>query len=692
MSSTSIRRRALVAAVLAAVAATAAAPASPAGAPARSSVRAATTSPVAGADLAFTGGPDGVVRDATARGFVDDLLDAGAERRALTLEDVMRLHAERLGLVPLVGAEAGEIEETAAEDGTHVGVWPADDIDGDGAGDVYAVVDDANGLRTEARRGADGEILWTLDARDAIELIPMPVGDLDRDGVQDLLAWAFVGDASFRGSCLAGGCTFDYTADGAWRFGLASGRDGTVRWVREIPSEMAWHYEGRQTPAGYDAALTISGTEAWLAPSASHDLHGDAGAVVLERMHAIDGAFRYSFTGASGLAGRSTLTESLHIDASVSAVSADGTDVTELAAASGPIDLLVMEVDDLTGDGSDEVVVLEYTMGLVQRDCLEVVVEETCLRDDVDSVAGERLLVVDGAGQAVWSADLGDAYTWTATLGDVDGDGGTDLLVEDLYAGTATVRSGAAGAVVWSLTDIAAAVPAGDLDRDGVGDVVAIVDVTMDDGTVAATVARYAGRDGSPGAVRRHEQRYDDASELVYWVLGVWTDRQLDDDAGSDLVTTLVVADDQGQRGATTFERGADAADIAVVDTSAAFVVHLTELTGDGIDEAVVVPPFRLIVVCEIDATGEITCPEEAEPRDERIGALSLPALDPLWTWRPPAGAVWSGLLDAGDLDGLPGAELVEYRYHDGPDANGFTSGFVVRDGLDLTVRWGAGA
>lgn len=647
-----------------------------------------------GADVSLVGGPDGLVRGDTARSFLDRVRDAASERRPFTVEDALAAHADRLGL-GAGGSSEGDatVEADGASDGALAFGAPAGDIDDDGRDDVYAVVSDATGTRIEARRGADGAVLWSRDETDTLGALPVPVGDLDGDGAPDLLLWSFVGTSEFDGDCGDEGCWFRYAYDGVWRYGLASGRDGTTHWETEVPSSFDLRYEDRSTAVGYDADVTVSGVTPWLAPWPTPDA-GALGGLVVEELRRVDGSFRLRVVGDPvGVTGRYTTEEALELESAASSIASDGTPTATLAETSGPTAVTVAGVDDLTGDGASEVLLLEYTVGLADRDCVRVAwLDAACLSEEVTSTPGERLRAVDTTGRVHWDVDLGDAWTWVSPLGDVDGDGGTDLLTEDLAAGTAAVRSGADGATRWELPEgILAAVPAGDLDADGAGDVLALRDdSSWEDGIFSFVVERYGGRDGTPGAVSRYEQTYDQDAWFTYTVLGLWSQRELDGDQGSDLAVMLVVADEAGQDGGTTFERGADGSAIADLEASEGFLSDTVDLTGDAVEEATVIPPYRVVVVCEEGDDGEWACPDHGG--EEALSARTLPDLATTWTYRPPAAASYAFLWPAGDLDGLPGQELLEQVHLSAPDDAGSLAGFTVRDGLDLGVRWGVGA
>ena len=93
---------------------------------------------------------------------------------------------------------------------------PAGDLDGDGVTDLLSVASTATvpTSRAKAYSGRDGRLLWQTDAvTNYLFPLPMPHGDLDGDGVPDFLSRSYS------------------KKDKHWRIGAVSGKTGRPLWT-----------------------------------------------------------------------------------------------------------------------------------------------------------------------------------------------------------------------------------------------------------------------------------------------------------------------------------------------------------------------------------------------------------------------------------------------------------------------------
>lgn len=315
-------------------------------------------------------------------------------------------------------------------------VEPVGDIDGDGAAD-YAVSapDNTLGGRIYVYSGAAGERVFTFTGASGSRLgIDMDAADLDGDGIAELI----VGAPGFGGGSLLGRVVVYSLTDGAP--------------VLELSGETVGDRFGWNAGDGGDADGDGVGDLVIGAPD-----HGGRGKV-------------YVYSGADG--------------ALIWAVGGPG--------AGSSFGHAARQTGDVDGDDIADIAVGAPDAGAGARGAVIV----------LSGADGAPLFTIDAPASG---GDLGQF--WISSPGDLDGDGVPDIYAADLLDSNSTGRggvySGVDGALILDIPgeraggQMGIGHPAGDVDGDGVGDLVMAAWLSGEGATGGGKSYVISGADGT---------------------------------------------------------------------------------------------------------------------------------------------------------------------------------------------------
>jgi FG-GAP repeat protein len=367
----------------------------------------------------------------------------------------------------------------------------AGDVDGDGIGDVIvgANAADPGGLMGAGSvyvySGATGSLIWQFDGQESGAWFGNSVsgaGDIDNDGFDDVIIGSYL--ASPGGIPFAGSAYVYSGATGAliWQF------DG------QAPSD---HF-GIDVAAAGD--VNLDGIDDLIVGAFETDPGGMTSAGSAFVYSGADGSILWQFDGQAatdflGLAvsGAGDVNGDGFADVLIGAYAADPGGVSNAGSAfiySGANGSLLRQFDgqavdgrlgsavsgagDLNGDGFDDVILGAYTEA-----------------PGGQANAGSVYVFSGATGSLIWQFDgqaAGDSFGYSVSnAGDVDGDGLNDIIAGAytaspggvLAAGAAFVYSGATGALIRQFDGQAyynllggSVASVGDLDGDGLADVI----------------------------------------------------------------------------------------------------------------------------------------------------------------------------------------------------------------------------
>ena len=343
---------------------------------------------------------------------------------------------------------ASTSEPVEDDEGDYTGSWGSavsgGDLDGDGRDDVLMYHRDfqSESLLLEGRRGLDAAALWERTVAGDESIAWSLDEDMTGDGRADILELTL--DIIEEGS--GGSCEGDeadeecssgeYSATYRWALSLVSGSDGTAAWTRTYDGEVTERYsEEWNTTAGVvyrdKIVYEISGTAIGVLPIVA-DRDGGGSEIVLDvfdvREHfESEGRGAYArFVGAGTSKGTYTfnaVTEAAILDAATGVAS-----TTFREDSSGMFAVLY----PISRPGGDDLVWERSLIPARSGECVHgdafVVYDSQCLVDDEGP--GVRLTILDGGTlEAAWSRDF---EGWGASFpvgGDLDADGLGDLVL-----------------------------------------------------------------------------------------------------------------------------------------------------------------------------------------------------------------------------------------------------------------------
>jgi hypothetical protein len=563
------------------------------------------------------------------------------------------------------------------------------DLTGDGLADVLIETWEPATGRTGLRavRGADGAALWTAGAV-ADDAFSWPAGDLSGDGADDVFLASFRWERLPEESeaCDGSRCRYEWSGTYTSRFELLDGGSGRSLWSRSWPGSMRFAEEWEED----GGLLGGSARFEWLyedingvtfpMPADDHSGSGLPDIVLNVLSVRVGGGGTYQADLPLGLAGSEEWTYRMRADTTAELL--DGrTGQTWLVreSADAPVVGVLVPTGDLDGDGTRDLVWNRTMVSDGGGSCSWVLVLETCGGEEpafaleVETIDGRSL-------EPLWESAWHDLYDWWlhAGLGDLDGDGTADLgvvLASAWDEGELLALHGRDGTTMWS-TPVADSwaypVPIGTADGAGGSDLAVLSFLWVDDGLLggAATTLEIDRLDGATGQriVRTRRQVPASASAtFAYLFVGEDVDGDTVSDAGGGWLTFGAgweVSDAAGwvESGATGEER------YAFTGSEDRMVMPYGDLDGDGAAEV-----------------ADIRWEQVEDGWSETLSAVRvLPGREAtLWTQTAPS-APWT----AGDQDGMPGQELLVTRNEVVDDRWAWEVASL--DGRDLAVRWRA--
>ena len=599
------------------------------------------------------------------RGATVLLADAGGTRR---LDRDVRAALARPGTdaagrqVLLLSHEPES--EIAPVGATTFGV-PAGDLDGDGLDDVvtYSFGPEEGG-RVQARRGTDGTVLWERPVEAEAGFV-YPLGqDVTGDGRADLL----LDELSLQGESVGTPVTSESRSRLRQVYGVVSGADGAGLWSRTVDGTVVERSTGVGAggggPVTAEAGAGTVEVEATGLPLLL--LAGGGSPALVENVVDVTVRYRDAYA-ATPEAGGFAYDEVVRTSTSASAVDPATGTARALRSAAGVPGLALLEpVGDLDGDRSPEGVWVVDRGPDAQVACAYALDAGTCRGTDDDSTpptTTELLGLADGAAR--WERE--DAgYALVGVGAEADGDGTGDLVRQQPFGGLEVV-SGRDGTPVW--------LTAADEDR---------AVVAVDGGVVALLGLLFEGPDGAELVLERRSLATGDVVDADRRPLPLGG-------SGFVLVYAQQIADGDGDGGAELVvgaltEASSEDPEEAPQVRSSARVVPVAAgpalLTTEGDD------PRFLLGYPDLDGDGlaEVVLDVVTAVDDDAFGtdATALRVADgaALWRFR---GSFLGFPYAAGDQDGRPGAELLAGRLR-GDDVVA-----VSLRGADLGLRWTAG-
>ena len=421
----------------------------------------------------------------------------------------------------------------SAESGSRARAVPAGDLDGDGREDSLIYKRHLGGdLVLQARSGSDGSLLWRRSGGATDGLILLAKRDLTGDAADDSVEvrLKILTEKKQCLDCLKG----SYSATFRWIVGVTSGADGTRAWTRRYNGNLAESWDDTINPSvvwSYRSAYAIRGTNIDIAPFIT-TRHGAAKREVL--LNAWDAEYQWhsneTWAGTQvAHADRYTYDYTLRAKTKAQLIAAtDGRLVRTLRENSaGTLALLY----PLPGrSGRDNLVWERAILPDSSGDCVAVYHQQStqhCL-DDPEPESLEVALLDGRSLRQRWTRSFAldsEAYDWQSvpSHGDFDADRRPDLEIvieRDWFEFETTYLSAARGRKLWGAAGFPVA--AGPMDRKRGDDVLNMIDVENDSGTVETlTLERRNGLTGGVVGTRRwrvRTTRSDETSTTSTWL------------------------------------------------------------------------------------------------------------------------------------------------------------------------------
>ncbi len=494
--------------------------------------------------------------------------------------------------------------ESLVANDTYTYTYIVSDLDGDGNADVlvhtrqYDPATDIDTMSIIAKKGIDGMQLWvetvTATGENNCTIFPLPSGDLDGDGLNDVIIAENIYDAGAETAKVIAKKGIDGTQ--LWEETVtASGKNNCAilafpmgdldgdELTDVIVSESKYDETTNTTVASVIAKQGSNGTHMWeesvnatgkdncgMDALPAGDLDGDelADVIVIESKY--DG-----------------ITETVRV---IAKQGSNGTHMWEESVnATGKENcgMDALPVGDLDGDELADVIVTESKY------------------DEMTNTTMARVIAKQGSnGTHLWEESVNATGKENCDLdvewaGNLDGDGLNDVIVtESKYDGTTETASviakkGSNGSHLWEESVNAAgkdicdifAVSAGDLDGDGLDDV--IVSEFIGDEMTVMMIDRIIAKKGNTGAQMWEESVTGMALAIYALPIG-----DLDGDGLNDVIVTEIIYDEttfmpissviakKGNTGAQMWEES--------VTGTAIYASPAGDLDGDGLNDVIV--------------------------------------------------------------------------------------------------------
>jgi hypothetical protein len=640
-------------------------------------------------------GPDGAVshRDpAAALTAVRDHSDTRAWLRSIA--DATRAAAGPAGMMqPLLLAPPPEPDDDAEPEPAEPWAYalPGGDLDGDGRADVLTYSTDGTDFVVEARRGADGDLLWSLPF-DADAAFVLPLGrDVTGDRVDDLWLQHFAFTGSEQHEAGPDGETWTFSARLERTYGVTSGLDGAPLWSRQADGELVETLRTSWTAAGvaYDSEYQLRSTNVAVLALPSADVTGDGldDLVVSE----IDLDIDEHVSGVDALvAGAAQVQATLRSSTRGLLVGGATGDVRMAREATGqPAISLLLPVGHVVGSPAADLGWVTTSAGDLDLVCAGALVVGTCL-DPSETAGSVALDLVDGAsGETAWSSTVPGFWGWIGRLGaDVDADGTDDLVAEvDSETSSLVVLSGRSGSRLWEASSSGFPPFLVGIGRGAQGLVAVVADVVFVRGDLADPGGRLEvlleRRDARTGTVLTRERRpapvagVEPGAGGTYQYMSVFVGGAPDGDG--DGADELYVG--------FTSEAASYDAQGELVDSAARSQVRYDDLVSgrqlyaESTDDVrVLLPTADLDGDGLLDVRRDVLLPSE-DWWNPLVATTAMRLVDRGELWQR-TGSWWDAPMVADDQDGVPGVELVHAR----PAGDGYVVDSLR--GRDLGLRW----
>lgn len=473
----------------------------------------------------------------------------------------------------------------AGDDALWIGT-PAGDLDTDGLEDVLAFEVDLEDFdyatTVHALRGSTGEVLWSSPLGSIFGSIALPGGDLDGDGGDDVLLLSLTVTSGGAGTCVPFAvCAFvdDYTFE--WGVAGLSGATGEVGFARAYAGRLSGVYAAEITPAPtIGVAQAFTATNYDVLPLLTEDHDGDGGRdLVINRIDvtaagAVAGAFPL-VTFAFGFG------ELVLIGSHNEVISgATGLDLFSHSGENSEL-AFMYPAGDAVGDPASDLLLESLTFTPVAACAFAAV--GTCVGGAPVSLTLEMF---DGSTlSSAWAREVSvatEGFTYPIEA-DVNGNGSSDLfLIEFASEGVRqSVLDGSDGSALWALVHDFVLLPIGPT-GGGPGSDLFTIEVEFAD-ELSLSFVRI---DGATGAELLTTPQT--LPEGDYWDVLVFLAGDADGDGVQDPVLDALVFDTNPPVSEVTVESGATGAPIFTRLLNAlAFSMPGGDLDGSGTSDLV---------------------------------------------------------------------------------------------------------